>query len=198
HNQAIQDVILRTQQAYYGYLDAKALLAAQVATLQERRTSLDSAEARHNAGIATIADVLQARTALSQAELTRETIEGNMRTIEGALATAMGLPATTRFDFGELPLEVPSRQVTEAVDALIARAVAERPDLAAARARALEASARVQQVRAQGLPTISATSSVGYNWVSGGGSGTPYTAGVSLRFPLFTGFRNTYDIRAAE
>ncbi|HKO57332.1 MAG TPA: TolC family protein [Thermoanaerobaculia bacterium] len=198
HNQAIQDVIFQTQQAYYGYLDAKALLAAQEATIKERRTSLDAAEARHRAGIATIADVLQARTALSQATLNRDTIEGNLRTIEGLLATTMGLPATTRFDFGELPLEIPARQVTETVDALIARAVEQRPDLAASRARAEQARARVQEVRAQGLPTISVASSVGYTRIGTRDSNTPYSAGVSLRFPLFTGFRNTYDIRAAE
>src|SRR5204862_1846233 len=95
HNQAIQDVILRVQQAYYGYLDAKALLTAEDATIKERQASLDSADARHNAGVATIADVLQARTALSQAQLTRETFAGSVHTIEGALASAMGLSATT-------------------------------------------------------------------------------------------------------
>src|SRR5205823_3808242 len=80
NNAAMQDVVLRVQQQYYALLDAKALLAAQEATLKERRTDLDAAEARHSAGVATIADVLQARTALSQAELTYESIEGNVRT----------------------------------------------------------------------------------------------------------------------
>src|SRR5207302_1286629 len=79
HNQTIQDLILDVEQAYYDYLDAKALLTAQEATIKERQTSLDSADARHSAGVATIADVLQARTALSQAKLTYETIGGNLR-----------------------------------------------------------------------------------------------------------------------
>ena len=74
NNAAMQDVVLRVQQQYYALLDAKALLAAQDATLKERRANLDSADARHKAGVATIADVLQARTALSQAELTNESI----------------------------------------------------------------------------------------------------------------------------
>jgi outer membrane protein len=197
HNTAIQDVILQTQQAYYGYLDAKALLAAQDATLKERQVSLDAAEARHRAGVATIADVLQARTALSQARLTYETIEGNLRTIEGSLATAMGLPPTTRFDFGELPLEIPARQIGDAIEALLTRAATSRPDLAAQRALAERAAARVQAVRAQGLPSISLNASAGQ--VFGTGSRvTPYSAGVALRFPLFTGWRNTYDVRQAE
>ena len=197
HNTAIQDVILQTQQAYYGYLDAKALLAAQDSTLKERQVSLDAAEARHNAGVATIADVLQARTASSQARLTYETIEGNLRTIEGSLATAMGLPPTTRFDFGELPREIPTQQIGDAIEALLTRAASTRPDLAAQRALAERAAARVQAVRAQGLPSISLNATAGQLFGTGSRI-TPYSAGVALRFPLFTGWRNTYDIRQAE
>lgn len=198
HNQAIQDVILRTQQAYYSDLAARALLAAEDATITERQKSLDAANARHDAGVATIADVLQARTALSQAKLNRDSIEGNLRTIEGALATTMGLPATTRFDFGELPLEVPARRVTEAVDALIDRAVTLRPDLAAARAFAERAETHIRAVRSQFLPSVGLTGSGGPSWVSGGGSTFAHSIAVGMRWPLFTGFRNVYDIRQAE
>src|SRR6185295_7102014 len=110
-----QDVVLQVQQQYYALLDAKALLDAQQSTLKERHANLDSAEARHNAGVATIADVLQARTALSQAELTSETIEGNLRTIEGTLSTTMGLPPTTRFEFPSLPSASDAQQLSNDV-----------------------------------------------------------------------------------
>jgi len=199
HNQAIQNVILQVEQAYYDYLDAKALLIAQTATIKERQTSLDSADARHRAGVATIADVLQARTALSQAKLTYETIDGNLHRLQGTIATVMGLPASTPFDVGELPQDVPVQQVSDAVESLIARAVAERPDLAAARADVVSARARVQVARAQGLPSIGIGASVGPLFTNGlSQHSTLYSAGISLRVPLFTGFRNTYDIRAAE
>ncbi|MDP9359874.1 MAG: TolC family protein [Acidobacteriota bacterium] len=199
HNQALQDVILRVEQAYYDYLDAKALLIAQTSTIKERQTSLDSADARHRAGVATIADVLQARTALSQAQLTYETIDGNLHRLQGTIATTMGLPAATPFEVGELPLDVPARQVSDAVESLIGRAVAERPDLAAARAAIERARARVTVMRAQGLPSVGLGASVAPVFTNGiNQHTTPYSAGVSLRFPLFTGFRNTYDVRAAE
>ncbi|HKO01425.1 MAG TPA: TolC family protein [Thermoanaerobaculia bacterium] len=197
HNQVIQDVVLRAEQAYYGYLDSKALLEAQDATLKERQIALESAEARHRAGVATIADVLQARTARSQAQLNRETIEGNLRTIEGLLATTMGLPATTRFDFGTLPLDIPTHKVAEEVDALLARAVTQRPELAAARAEALRANARIREVRAQGLPNIGVTSNIGETFASGGPV-TPYSAAIALRVPIFTGGRIANDVRAAQ
>ena len=199
HNAVIRDVVLRVQQAYYALLDAQALLAAQEATIKERRANLDAAEARHNAGVATIADVLQARTAFSQAELTRESIEGNVHTIEGTLATTMGLSPATTFDFGALPLEIPAQRVSDDVGLLIAHAVEQRPELGAARAAAERARAHVQEVRAQGLPAINAVASGGETFFNGFGSRvTPYSAGIALRFPLFTGWGNTYDIRRAE
>ncbi|MEA2164067.1 MAG: outer membrane protein [Thermoanaerobaculia bacterium] len=199
HNQAIQDVILRVEQSYYDYLAAKALLTAQAATIKERQTSLDSADARHRAGVATIADVLQARTALSQAQLTYETIDGNLHRLQGTIATVMGLPATTPFAVGELPSDVPAQQVSEAVESLIARASAGRPDLAAARAAVERARARVTLVRAQGLPSLGLGASVAPVFTNGlRQHTTPYSAGISFRFPLFTGFRNTYDVRAAK
>ena len=199
HNQSIQDVILRAETAYYRVLDGGALMAAQDATIKERQTFLDAAEARHRAGVSTIADVLQARTALSQATLARETIEGDSRTAEGQLATAMGLPPATRVDVGSLPVEIPARELATAVEALIENAVANRPDLNAARAGVLAAEARVREVRAQGLPSVSLSSSIGRTSPGLSTSGSVgYSAGVFFRWPLFTGFRNTYDVRRAQ
>jgi TolC family type I secretion outer membrane protein len=199
HNQRIQDVILDVEQAYYDYLDAKALLTAQEATIKERQTSLDSADARHRAGVATIADVLQARTALSRAKLTYEAIDGNLRRLQGTIATLMGVPASTPFVVGDLPQDVPAQQVSDAVESLMTRAITERPDLAAARAEVERARQRVQVVRSAGLPSIGVGASAGNVFTNGlNRRTTPYSAGISLRVPLFTGFRNTYDIRAAQ
>jgi len=198
HNQVIQDVILRVEQAYYRYLDAKALLASQKATLDQRKTTLDAANARHDAGVATIADVLQARTAQSQARLTYDTIEGNLRAIEGALATAMGVSPTATFNLGELPAEIPTEEVSVAVDELITIAQTMRPELAAARATAERAQARIREVKSEGLPTITANASAGVTFFSEGDRTTPHSASIGLKVPLFTGYRNTYDIRQAE
>jgi TolC family type I secretion outer membrane protein len=199
-NQTIQNVVLRVEQAYYAYLGAKSLLASQDATVRERQASLDSANARHDAGVATIADVLQARTALSQAQLNRETIEGNLHTFEGSLSTAMGLSPTTRFTVGELASDVPLDAISGAVDELIARAEQSRPDLAAARAAAERSRVRIREVRSQGLPAFNVTSSIASTTFRGAANVTtqPYSAAITMRFPLFTGFRNTYDVREAE
>src|SRR6266403_2015200 len=67
HNATLQSVVLSVEQAYFLYLGTKALVDAQQTTLTEAQTNLGAAEQRHRVGLATIADVLQARTALSQA-----------------------------------------------------------------------------------------------------------------------------------
>ena len=200
HNQSIQDVILQTQQAYFGFLDAKALLDAQSATLKERQASVDAAEARHRAGVATINDVLQARTALSQAQLTYESVEQNLRTFQGTLATVMGLSVTTKFTIGTLPTDVPIQEVQTAVESLITQAETQRPDFAAARAFVQQAEARVREVRSQGLPTLGLTANFNRTTFRGVSNGTasPYSVGLAMRFPLFTGWRTQFDLRAAQ
>lgn len=199
HNAAIQSVILEVEQAYYNYFAAKALLAGEQATVNEADTNLSAAEERHLAGVATIADVLQARTALSQATLALETLQGQNQTTRGILATAMGLPANTTFDV-ELPIGAPPvEEITRSVDDYLHTALKERPDLAAARAQSLQADARVRSVRAQGFPSISANGSFGRFYLTDFSNGLEnYSVTVGVSLPLFTGFSHTYDVRQAK
>ena len=195
-NAVIQNLILQVEVAYYAYQNAKAQAAAADTALAQARESLAAAEERHRAGVATIADVLQARTALSQAELALETAQGQIQTLRGALATAAGVPPSIPVDVQPLPENVDVNQAGEAVDRLIDRAQSQRPDLAAARFESERARHHVTSVRAQGLPSFTATGSAGrlyfYN-----GPGFPfantYSGAVLFRFPVFTGGRNVYD-----
>ncbi|HJT16666.1 MAG TPA: TolC family protein [Thermoanaerobaculia bacterium] len=200
HNQQIQNTILAVEQAYFGYMDAKALVDAQEGTIKERQAELDAAQERHRAGVATINDVLQAQTALSQAQLTYETLQQNLLVFQGTLATTMGLAVTTKFTVGTLPTDVPMQAVTTAVDSLIAQAETQRPDFAASRAQITAAEARVREARAEGLPTIGLTATGNRTTFRGFASGTanPYSLGIAMRFPLFTGWRTQYDVRAAQ
>src|SRR5205085_10725257 len=94
HNEQIQNAVLATEQAFFGYMDAKALVDAQAATLKERQANLDAAKERHSAGVATINDVLQAQTAFSQAQLTYESLDQNLRIFQGRLAPTLALAVT--------------------------------------------------------------------------------------------------------
>ena len=200
HNEQIQTTILDTEQAFFGFMEAKALVDAQNATLKNRQASLDAAQERHRAGVATINDVLQSQTALSQAQLTYESLEQNLRVFQGTLATTMGLAVTTRFDVSALPSDVPMDAVRTAVDALIAQAEAQRPDFAAIRAGIPAAQARVRQARAEGLPQVGLTATGNRSYFGGAfvGDANTYSIGIALRMPLFNGFRTKYDVMAAQ
>jgi outer membrane protein len=201
HNAMIHDVVLAVQQAYFQYLSTKALLDAAHATLTQAQASLDAANGRHDAGVATIADVLQARTALAQARLGVDTLEGQVLAARGALATAMGLPAYVPFDVGGLPAELPLDRARPAVDDLIAAGRLSRPDFAAQRALAQKAAAHVGVVRAEGLPSLSLQGSAGRNYYGGGAPDTHqdnWVARVQLSVPLFHGFSHTNDLRGAR
>lgn len=201
HGAAVQDTILRTVQAYVAYVGEKASLEAARTSETEAAQNLEAAERRRAAGLATIADVLQAKTALSQATLEVQTIEGGVATLRGALATAMGLPANVTFDVLPLPAEVPAVQVRAGAEELLARAAARRPDLAEARELWQAAEANVRKVRGEGLPRLSLAGTVGRTWYDPSefaSSADTWSVGLLLRVPLFTGFKNRYDVVVAR
>jgi outer membrane protein len=199
HNTTIQNVILQVKQAYYGYVTAKALLEAQEATYKEAERNMDAAKERHRVGVATIADVLQAQTALAQAKLSLDSLGGQIQTTRGALATAMGLPADTPYDIEVPKGEVHLNETLEKVDAYLAQAEKQRPDLAAARAQARKAETHVRTVEAQRYPSINATANWGptyYDII--GSTGNSYSAAVQLSVPIFMGFSRHYDVIQAQ
>jgi TolC family type I secretion outer membrane protein len=202
HNAAIQDVVLRVAQAYYQYLNAKAQVLARQVNLEEARNNLAAAEERHRAGIATIADVLQARTQVSQVELNLQEAQGQVQIIRGALATAVGVSATVPVDVGELPEDLPLDAVRKNVDELIAAALARRPDLAAERFRALAARSHIHVAAIDGLPslTLDANGNRTFYWRSGVADpfSTNWAGALTLRIPVFRGFDTAYQVRKAR
>ncbi len=203
HDAVIQSVVLEVERAYFSYLAARAELAAAKVTVDEAQTNLDAADKRREVGVATVADVLQARTLLSQARLRQQTIEGQIDSLRGALATAMGIPATTDLEVGELPAELPATDVTTKVEDLIDRALAGRPDLAAARWQAEQAARHVDRVKAEGRPSLRLGGSADrtYYWAPqeiSGASANNWSASLALTFPLFTGFDHSFKVREAE
>jgi len=201
HNSVIHDVALGVQEAYFQYLNLKAQLEAARASLEQARVGSEAADARHDAGVATIADVLQARTALAQARLDVDGLEGQVLAMRGALATAMGLPATVPLDVGSLPGEVPIDRAHPAIEAVIADARLNRPDLAAIRALAGKAAAHVDAVRAGGLPSVALQAGAGRTYYNAASLDThldAWSAHLALSVPLFHGFSQTFDLRRAR
>jgi outer membrane protein len=198
HNAALQSVVLQIQTAYYEYIANRALLEAQRTTVKEARTNLAAAEERQRVGVATVADVLQARTAASQADLNAETTEGSLLTSRGALALSLGLPANLPYDVDSTAAQAPVSLLADSVDTLIARAVESRPDLAAARAEFAASRSQVSVARARRLPSLVLNGTGGRTYTTTlPRGGNNYVVSLGLSIPIFAGFSRLYDERAA-
>ncbi len=198
HSATLQSVFLSAIQNYYQLFAARANVNAASEAEKAGLESLKAAEFRYRVGTSTPADRLQAQTAYSQTRLTRTRAEGDARTAAGALANSMGLDADTVVDIAPPRIEAPDMATESAVRELVEYARNLRPDLAAADARIQAARAQVRAARAAGKPTVSLTGSAGVgdsNTLDSFGTGA---IGISLSFPLFTGYRNTYEIRSAQ
>jgi outer membrane protein TolC len=202
HNASVQNTILLVEQALFNYQATRTLRDAQRSAVEEATASLNAAEERHRVGLATIADVLQARTARSQAQLLLESLEGAVHIAQGTLAAAMGIPANATF---EPPVLVDSlcpdslRFIAQSVDTLIAVATRNRPDLEAVRAQATAAAAQVRVARSGLFPTVSLNANRAYTSSNVSGlTGQTYLFGLGFDLPLFTGMARQYSLQAAS
>lgn len=206
HNAAIADRVLAVTEAYHRHQAALAALAAQKVVVDEAKVTLEAAEVRRRAGVATLSDVLQARTALARAELVLETDEGRAATTRGELNAAVGWPAPRPLATEPWPADLPVQDTQRDVDLLVAAAVERRPELAALRAQVARAEARVRAVRSEGWPALGFSGLTGRAFYTDPAAHLDtYAAALTLRFPLFTGFaqplaesRARTDLLAAE
>jgi len=199
HNAAIQDAVLQVGQAFYSFAANRALVQAERTNLAEADSNLVAAEERRRVGVATIADVLSARTAVEQARLALQQAEGDLTAARGTLAVRAGYPANAAFEVDSLADAAPIGVVSDSVEALLELAMRERPDLAAAAAQVQQADAAARVARAARLPAITATGNLGRTYLSGVvGPHDTYTFLLGLSVPLFNGFGWDYDARAAQ
>jgi outer membrane protein TolC len=203
HNATVANAVLRVESELFGYLAAKATRDAQIESVNEAQADLTAATERQRLGVATLQEVLQTKTALSQARFQLATDEGNLLGARGNLAQAMGLPANTRFDIPDVTASDSVGDVAASVDTLINRAIVDRPELAELRAEAAALAAQVRVTRSAGLPALTLTSSTTYigtlqSSSSNTSSNHNVSIGVGLQIPLFNGFAAGYQLRAAR
>ena len=199
YNATLQNVVLQAESAYFAYVSARALELAQRLSVAEADTSLQAANVRHASGVATIADVLQAQTVQAQAQLDLETDEGAVKTSHANLATAMGLRADAEFEITMPSDTLPIGSAADSVDSLIVSALANRPDMAAARVSILQSQQEVRVARSAEYPALTVGANLGRNYSNLAlFAGNNYSITLGLTIPIFNGFGHQYDLAAAK
>jgi outer membrane protein len=156
-NDAHREVIYRVEQSYYQLLNAAGQEDAARANLSNAQAVQQAAEERLNNGLATLPDVLEARSATAQAEYELQAVLGAEEIAHGNLATALGTPPQTAIRVQPLrELTIPST-VDDTVNSAMDRALAQRPDLLQRVADVQAAKARVKEAHAAYYPSVNFT-----------------------------------------
>jgi outer membrane protein len=153
-NDVHRTIVYRVQEAYYRLLNALGQEDAARASLANAQTVQQAAEDRLQNGLATLPDVLEARSATAQAQYDLQAILGVEQATRGDLATALGAPAAVFIRVQPLS-EIPTPEsIGETVEQVISRALYQRPDLLATLAGVREADAQRKQARAAYYPHL--------------------------------------------
>jgi outer membrane protein len=154
-NDTHRTVINLVQQAYYRLLSAIGQEDAAQASLTNAKSVQQAAEERLNNGLATLPDVLEARSATAQAEYDLQAVMGAEEIARGDLATAVGTSASMAIKVQSLDQLRTPDSISETVEETINRAFAQRPDLIQQAAEIRTANATLKEARASYYPSLS-------------------------------------------
>lgn len=160
-NDTHRRVIFQVMAAYYRLLDSKGQEEAAEANLKNAETVQQAAEARLQNGLATLPDVLEARSAAAQADYDLQAAIGATEIAHGDLATALGISPTTQFQVESIQSIKMPDSIADTVETSIDKALSQRPDLMQQVAELRAAGAEVKAAHRNYFPTLSVNGSAG-------------------------------------
>jgi outer membrane protein len=206
-NDTHRRIIFQLMQAYYRLLNSKGQEDAEEANLKNAQTVQAAAEARLAQGLATLPDVLEARSAAAQADYDLQAAIGATEIAHGDLATALGISPTLQFQVESIQsLSIPS-DLGDTVEASIDRALAQRPDLMQRVANSRAAESEIKSAKTAFLPTLSINGNAGLAKTYGIQNQQPgiyspnqelWSARLSLTWNLFDGLARENRLSQAK
>jgi outer membrane protein len=179
-NNTHRQVIYQVQQAYYRLLTSIGQEDAARASLSNAQAVQQAAEERLAHGLATLPDVLEARSATAQNEYDLQAIIGAEQIARGDLATAVGANATAALRVQPLDQIPTAEAIDDAVDQAINRASGQRPDLIQQVAETRSAEAGVKQAKAAYYPALNLNAFAAVPSLSGLQSPYPWAHSTDL------------------
>jgi outer membrane protein len=154
-NDTHRSVIDQVEQAYYRLLNSIGQEDSAQASLANAKAVEHAAEERLTNGLATLPDVLEARSATAQAEYDLQAVVGAEEIARGDLATAVGTSASVAIKVQPLDQLPTPDSIGETVEQAINRAFAQRPDLMQEAAEIRTGNATLKEARAAYYPSLS-------------------------------------------
>jgi outer membrane protein len=187
-------LLLQVDQAYYAALAADAVLKVAEARLDAQKLTLRQVQALAASSMRSTLDVSFAEVSVSEAELALYQAENAVRANRVLLAAAIGENREASFDLVDVPAPEP---LAAAMESLVAEALANRPDLAAARLNRSAAERFADAERRLRYPSFSLAGTVGSIPVHPRNLDSRYAAaGLNISLPLLNG--GAFASRRAE
>jgi TolC family type I secretion outer membrane protein len=194
-------VVLNVRQSYYTVLQNRRLVWVAEASLARAELNLRSARGFFEVGTKPKSDVTKAEVEVANARVALIRARNAVRLAETSLANALGLEATAAFEVEDILGYEPT---TVDAGTLLAEALANRPELAQARARLEAARAQLAGARAGYWPDLTLNGSygassgdalVGVDGFALPAFGETWSIAATLSWNLFQGFFTTNRIR---
>jgi outer membrane protein len=190
-----EQVLLAVDQAFYGVLQAQAVLHVADETVANRQVVVDQVQALAKSALKSDLDLSFAQVNLAQAKLLLLDARNNEKGAQAALAALLGYVTPQEFDVVDEPATTGGPPAN--LDELIQQAVNARPELQAINFQYQSAEKLKTAERDSLLPTISALGAVGGTPVRDYHLSPWYGAvGVDMEIPVFNGF--LFSARAKE
>jgi outer membrane protein len=204
--QVNQALAFQIASAYYQLVTAQERLQAAQDTLRTAQTTQDAAENRLNNGLATLPDVLNARAETAQAVFDEESADGDEKIARVKLTEAVGAdPSPEILIDSERNAPLPER-LSMSIEALIDRAMENRPELMAQTLKIRATEAQVRAARAEYKPQIVLLGSAAQTsvWPTadygelGHASEPTWSAALGVNWRIFDGGARKNELLIAE
>ncbi len=190
---SVQELQLKTLDAYYGAVTSQARLATLESALKRQTETVNFLESNFKMGAGQRSIVLLAVTALKSLEPQRIRAEKDAEAARMALNRLMGRPLTSPLDLDtatHIPMEpIKSLPDSQALDAMIG----ERADIQSMELQRQSLEGQARYLKMQYLPALSAQGKVGVlayklNQLKEINDNREWQVGIGLNWPLFDGF----------
>ncbi len=196
-DEARAQVAVSTIEAFGRVLAAEAATRAVTGALQAAQRDRARAGDRRDAGMATDADVLALDAHVADLEQRRIQHDGDAAIARASLNRVMGVPIGRSYQVADAPRAAAVSPAAADLDALLAEADANRPEVGRAIAAEGVARAGRSQARASLVPQVAAQGIVGASGTSFADRASSWIVGAEARWNLSFGGAERARLRAA-
>jgi outer membrane protein TolC len=193
----VQDLAQAVETAFYTVQGARWAVEVSRDTLRQADFQLDMARARNDVGLAPRSDVLKAATAQADARLAVIQTDSMLSTSRSNLATLMGLPSDSDLQIESANREFSLPPIPDWTSNWV-RAQSALPEIRAAFQNTESFRYAYLGAKAAYRPTVTANANAGLFDAGAWPDRQEWSAGVTLRVPVFTGFARKYQTLQAQ